>query len=162
FTDGLTPDSQPSEITPGPDDTLWFTEEASSKIARLSTGGDKPTVKEFQANGQPEGITFAPDGKFYYAEFGGSRISTMTINGTVFDRFFTGLSGVPMPLGITNGPDGNVWFTELRFADPGIGRITPTGVITEFKTGITSHSQPARIVSGPDGNLWFTEQTNNA
>jgi streptogramin lyase len=161
FTDGLTPGSQPAEITPGPDGTLWFTEEVGSRIGKL-TPGDKPTVKEFQADGQPEGITFGPDGLFWYAEFGGSRVSYMTINGTVYHRFFMGLTGVPMPLGITTGPDGNLWFTELRFDDPGIGRITTNGVITEFKTGITPHSQPARIVAGPDGNLWFTEQTNNA
>ncbi|HXD59985.1 MAG TPA: hypothetical protein VN606_18810 [Thermoleophilaceae bacterium] len=161
FTDGLTPGSQPSEITPGPDGALWFTEEVGSRIGKL-TPGDKPTVKEFQADGQPEGITFGPDGLFWYAEFGGSRVSNMTVNGTVFHRFFMGLTGVPMPLGITTGPDGNIWFTELRFDDPGIGRVTTNGVITEFKTGITPHSQPARIVAGPDGNLWFTEQTNNA
>ena len=34
------------------------------------------------------------------------------------------------PLGMTAGPDGNLWFTE-QFG-PGIGRITTAGTITEF------------------------------
>ena len=38
-----------------------------------------------------------------------------------------------------------------------IGRITPTGVVTEFSTGISEGSAPQGITAGPDGNLWFTE-----
>src|SRR5262249_49346000 len=33
-------------------------------------------------------------------------------------------------IGITEGPDGNLWFAE--FDANAIGRITPTGTITEF------------------------------
>src|SRR5262245_54288010 len=53
-------------------------------------------------------------------------------------------------VGITAGPDGNVWF-----ADPvahAVGRITPAGQVTEFPTpGIEADA----ITAGPDGNLWF-------
>jgi len=58
------------------------------------------------------------------------------------------------PSGITAGPDGNLWFTEIDASK--IGRITPSGTITEFPTP-TAHSAPAGITAGPDGNLWFTE-----
>jgi streptogramin lyase len=68
------------------------------------------------------------------------------------EEFSDGISAEGSPNGITAGPDGNVWFTE--FADR-IGRITPTGSVTEFSTGITSN--PEEIAAGPDGNLWFTE-----
>jgi virginiamycin B lyase len=54
-------------------------------------------------------------------------------------------------VGITAGPDGNLWFCEARGAK--IGRITPSGAITEFAT---PHTAPSRITVGPDGNLWFT------
>jgi streptogramin lyase len=48
------------------------------------------------------------------------------------------------------GPDGNVWFTEGNQ----IGRITPTGVLSEF--AIPDGGQNARdIAAGSDGNLWF-------
>ncbi len=55
---------------------------------------------------------------------------------------------------IVAGPDGNIWFTEPT----SIGRITPTGTITEFPFP-GDESTPGDIVAGPDGNLWFVEQT---
>ncbi len=58
-------------------------------------------------------------------------------------------------MGITAGPDGNVWFTEGNVGR--IGRITQLGVVTEFSAGISAVSGPHAIVAGPDGNLWFTE-----
>lgn len=58
------------------------------------------------------------------------------------------------PLGITLGPDGNIWFTEQGANQ--IGRLTPAGVLTEFPVP-TAGSGPSYITAGPDGNLWFTE-----
>jgi len=55
---------------------------------------------------------------------------------------------------ITAGPDGNVWFTESRGGR--IGRITPTGEITEFPIVGVDRPQPSGITAGPDGNVWFT------
>jgi streptogramin lyase len=63
------------------------------------------------------------------------------------------------PLRITKGPDGNMWFTE-PYVDR-IGRITPSGTLTEFSSGITPGSEPDDIAAGPDGNLWFTEEKGN-
>jgi streptogramin lyase len=57
------------------------------------------------------------------------------------------------PFGITAGPDGNIWFTELGVNK--IGRITPAGVISEFPVGAAV--EPEAIAPGPDGRLWFTE-----
>ena len=56
------------------------------------------------------------------------------------------------------GPDGNLWFTE---SDRGtIGRITPSGTITEFPLE-EQESGPYGITVGADGNLWFTERFAN-
>ena len=38
-----------------------------------------------------------------------------------------------------------------------IGRITPTGSITEFTAGLSGMSAPTAITKGPDGAMWFTE-----
>ena len=73
----------------------------------------------------------------------------------VVTEFSTGITGGAGPLGITKGPDGNLWFTEPNI--DGIGRITPLGVVTEFFTGITAPALPIGITLGPDGALWFTE-----
>ena len=62
------------------------------------------------------------------------------------------------PNGITNGPDGGIWFTES--AGNKIGRISTSGVITEFAVP-TQNSGPSGISAGPDGSLWFTESAGN-
>ncbi|HTK06273.1 MAG TPA: Virginiamycin B lyase [Ktedonobacteraceae bacterium] len=58
------------------------------------------------------------------------------------------------PSGLTQGPDGALWFTE--FYANRIGRITTKGIITEFP--LASFRQPSGITAGPDGNLWFAEE----
>jgi virginiamycin B lyase len=56
--------------------------------------------------------------------------------------------------GITEGPDGNVWFTVNGAATPMVGKITPAGKITEYPTGFANAPSDA-ITTGPDGNLWY-------
>ncbi len=58
------------------------------------------------------------------------------------------------PVGITAGPDGNLWFTE--FDGDNIGRVTPDGTITEF--ALPAFSGATDIAAGADGNVWFTER----
>jgi virginiamycin B lyase len=62
------------------------------------------------------------------------------------------------PVGVTAGPDGNVWFTEPGLGQ--IGRITPGGQITQF-TLPRSGSSPLIITRGPDNNLWYTDNVSS-
>jgi streptogramin lyase len=63
------------------------------------------------------------------------------------------------PAFITNGPDGNLWFTEGNGNK--IGQINPTThSIFDFLVP-TAGSLPLGIVTGPDNNLWFTEGLGN-
>lgn len=55
-------------------------------------------------------------------------------------------------LGMTAGPDGNVWFTELN--QNKIGKVTQAGVVTEYALP-NSGTRPVGIAAGPDGNLWY-------
>src|SRR5437764_15221761 len=55
------------------------------------------------------------------------------------------------PVGITTGPDGNLWFA----AGAAIGRITTSGSVTGFPVPAPLVG-PQFITAGPDGNLWFT------
>ena len=75
---------------------------------------------------------------------------------TYFTNGITPASVGSDPEGITKGPDGSMWFTE---SEPdgvgGIGRVTPSGVVTSFTLGLDN--SPSFITTGPDGNLWFTE-----
>jgi streptogramin lyase len=62
------------------------------------------------------------------------------------------------PRGITAGPDGAIWFTELSHNQ--IGRITTDGQIREFPLP-EARSGPETITVGPDHALWFTEHDGN-
>jgi streptogramin lyase len=68
------------------------------------------------------------------------------------------LQGVSNLQNIVAGPDGNLWFTD-QGPTPSIGKITPSGTITEISAGLQtdSESMPDDIALGPDGNLWFTD-----
>ena len=65
------------------------------------------------------------------------------------------------PFHITQGSDGNFWFTEGNVNPPtgpgphNVGRITPAGDITEF--AVCDFCFPNDIVQGPNGILYFTK-----
>ncbi|PZR58974.1 MAG: hypothetical protein DLM50_02180, partial [Candidatus Meridianibacter frigidus] len=75
----------------------------------------------------------------------------VTTHGVVTE-FSAGITPSSGLYGITKGSDGNMWFTESY--GNAIGRITPTGVVTEFATP-SGHGRDD--TTGPDGNVWFTE-----
>ena len=62
-------------------------------------------------------------------------------------------------MGITAGPDGDIWFTEAYVVHPeNIDRIDPTtGAVTEYPA-LAPVFQALAITTGPDGNLWFTDR----
>ena len=64
------------------------------------------------------------------------------------------------PEHITQASDGNFWFTESFVNDQNatphkVGRITPTGQVTEFN--VCDFCFPTDIVQGSDGVLYFTK-----
>ena len=127
----------------------------SATIASDDTG-----TLVFVGNGSSRNLTvFNLGGSGALTSLGVQAVNTLGVTGQV-----TGIAFAPLvtassseatsaghPRGITGGPDGNVWFTEI--SGNKIGRITPAGVITEFPT--PSASGPDGITTGPDGNLWY-------
>ncbi len=61
--------------------------------------------------------------------------------------------GDAVPMGITSGPDGALWFTDA--GNDVIGRITTKGEYT-LQVPVTGANVSDGITVGPDGNLWFT------
>ena len=161
--------SEPQGIALGPEGKLWFAEinnpechsECFSKVGRIDPTTHE--VAEFSAGitagSQPWDIAAGPDGNLWFSERTGPKLAGLVarINPTthVVTEFSAGITGITEPDGVTAGPDGNVWFTEEL--GNRIGRITPSGTITEFPIPSTN-SQPVAIVTGSDGNLWFAEQ----
>jgi streptogramin lyase len=162
--------SVPLAITAGPDGNLWFVEDGSYKIGRITPGG---TITEFPvstggslglATGDflhgPGGITAGPDGNLWFTGLTLNAIGRITPRGTITVFPLPASTRFPYsgPADITTGPDGNLWFTET-YSDK-IGRITPGGTITVFPLP-APNSDPWGITTGPDGNLWFVESGSN-
>ncbi len=171
-------------ITHGPDGNLWFVVdccgERDGRIGRMTPTGQVTLFPVAPGTSPAPGITTGPDGNLWFtatnlpcdtelpcAERFLGLIGRMDTAGRVNGTFVIPTRFAD-PGRIVAGPDGNLWFTEQGAVGangafkpthpaPGkIGRITPTGRITEFTTP-TPFSNPAGITIGPDGNLWFTE-----
>ncbi|HSX07512.1 MAG TPA: ATP-binding protein [Candidatus Saccharimonadales bacterium] len=142
--------SGPGDITAGPDGNVWFAEYSGSQVAKITPSG---VVTEYPVSAAVLNVTLGPDGNIWFAEQGGT-IGKMTTSGvaTTYTSTATTISS------LAPGPDGNVWFTDSN--NDKIGRITPTGTITEFPV-TTANSYPLGVTAGPDGNLWFTENSIN-
>jgi streptogramin lyase len=133
----------------------------------IATGvgaGGGPHVKVFQVTDPTTGAVVQLGGGFlaYDPGFTGGvnvGISALAATEPGVSGFAAGLTAGGDPSSIARGPDGSLWFTER--AGNRIGRITPTGAITEFSAGLSPGSGPHAITAGPDGNLWFTERAGN-
>lgn len=159
---------EPWGITAGPDGAVWFAELGASKIGRIDvdcqTYVESPLLQPGpKTAAQPYNITLGPDGNIWFTEQAGIASLTPSANPQqmVITQYgqdpqdpvlvFSG-GAAPGPLGITAGPDGNIWFTE--FNNDYIGNINPTtGKITQ--NAIPSGLLAVGIAPGPDGNLWF-------
>jgi streptogramin lyase len=103
------------------------------------------------------GVSISTDGAHLYAIGSSGGIFSTPVkstSGTIVE-YSLSKTGV-YPLGITAGPDGNLWFTEFVSSGNKIGKITLSGNITEYPV-LTNPAALWGIVTGADGNLWFTE-----
>jgi virginiamycin B lyase len=116
----LTTGTVPDQIVRGPDGNLWFTENGTNKIGRLSPNsfsvtGEFPTLTP---NSAPTGITVGQDGALWFTEPGNGtsidKIGRITTGGTVTE-YTSPVTGLGLR-GIAVAPDGSLWFCE-----PGIG-----------------------------------------
>jgi virginiamycin B lyase len=167
-----TPGSCPGGMTAGPDGALWFSEEGTSRIGRMTATGafaGEVTIPN-SANPTPcsdpsfvpplDQIAVGSDNRLYFTEPRDDQIGSIDpFNpSTSLVEYGTGDGMTPgaRPEGITQGPDGLIWFTEAGLGK--IGRLNPAGTpkITEYPN-VALGGGPSDITTGPDGALWFTE-----
>lgn len=93
------------------------------------------------------GLVFGPDHNFWLA--GQGAVARVTPTGQETD-FSIGPSDIGAS-GITNGPDGNIWFgvCQQYGLSGGIGRMDLAGNFTYFPSSCQTN-----IAVGPDGNIW--------
>lgn len=145
-----TASSNSQAMVSGSDGALWFVEEGSNKIGRITTSGVVTEYPIPTSGAAAFYITSGPDQALWFTECAGNKIGRITTGG-VFSEYPIPSSG-SCPLGITTGSDGALWFAG---GSNMIGRITTSGTITTFST--STQTNPNDITSGPDSALWFTE-----
>jgi streptogramin lyase len=161
--------SVPFGITMGPDGNMWFTQ-LFGRISMITPSG---TVTTFPARlqNEPFNIVSGPDGALWFTEDGivnggTGAIGRITTSGDLTEYLLPTPTGNNSGAGdIAVGPDGNLWFTwvtldpaqPLATASHSVGRITPSGTITEFPVSAGGGWPPGGIAAGPDGTLWFAQ-----
>ncbi len=164
----------PLDLVRGSDGNIWFTQNLSGCIGRITSSGAltefKIPTRRNSAGAEifigPNSITAGPGGKLYFTENGDARIGSITTAGAIEEFAFT---GAVLPCGrgtspidargaygldIAAGADGNLWFTSNSGSDRYISRVTPSGAITDFsRVGAT----PTNLTLGPDNNIWMSD-----
>jgi streptogramin lyase len=147
--------SYPVAITTGPDGNLWLaasTAQSTAFVAKIAPDGREITEYPLPHGQMPRGIVAGPDGAIWFTESLG--IGRMTTAGELTEFPLPNNNGSGMPYQIAVGPDRNLWFVEETSGDGRIGRLTPTGQLTEFATrGMVSLQW---ITAGHDNAMWFT------
>ena len=153
-----------NDLAPGPDGNVWFAGNPSGgpggTIGFVTTAAK---VKLFQlpaADGAAVAITSGSDGGLWFLLASGD-IGRISTSGAV--SLFTPPAGTSFGGSgtATLGPDGNVWFTGADSSGDIVGRITPTGAVSEFAT-LQPGAQASGITAGADGNLWFNQSRLNS
>jgi virginiamycin B lyase len=134
--------SRPIAIVPGPDGRMWFSQEAGNKVARIDAQGkiDEFPVPKMQDNMILAGLAFDGEGNLWTQQYvDTARPYPAGPDYLVkIDRKILGarpgeISEIPITFyrvptentvmhRIHRGPDGNLWFTELK-ADK-VGRLS--------------------------------------
>jgi virginiamycin B lyase len=138
----------PTALTATADGTVWAAcGGATARLAKVSRSGKFTLFRASGSNIADLTATRGRNARLWYSTTVGT-IGTMRPDGS--GRKLYTVPGKGQILGITAGPDGNVWFSAST--QNKMGRITPAGVVKLFPTGVKG--QPGAIVSGPDGALW--------
>jgi len=125
--------ASPESITAGPDGALWFT--AGSVIGRITTSASvqNSTITEYPlpdwATG-PSRIT-SNNGSLWVSGGFGQFIDNVTTSGAVTEYPVLGSPNrQAVPMGITAGPDGNIWFADSN--QSGIGFLGPQELLPQL------------------------------
>jgi streptogramin lyase len=141
----------PYAVVAGPDGHLWYSDTNNGGVGAVTTSG---TATAYVLPGDIEGaLTVGSDGNIWGADPNTVTIDKIqTSNGALFAQYHTSYG----PVGVTGGPDGNIWFTEGNGSSGKVGYVTPGGAVTEFGVYVDASPNPGGIVT-VGSNLWFCD-----
>lgn len=146
-----------------PDGSAWFfTGEEPPRAGRISATGEITFgTKVEPGSGNVAGSTIGSDGNLWFGFQ--SAIERVTASGqvTAFTKCLRYSQPFFGPASLVTAADGNIYFTSLASRSlpaisdpPSIGRITPSGEITQLYAGVRGEAH--WILAGPDGAIWFS------
>jgi streptogramin lyase len=152
-----------SGIAAGSDGNLWFTDLSGAFISSISPStGLVSSYPVF--TGVLTSIVAGPGGALWFTNPAAEKIGRITTSGTVEE--FGPIPSTSCAVGappncpfvdsIAVGSEGDLWFNEAM--GDWIGRITPTGEITEYSAGLSHSAGVNGLALGPEGNMWFVEE----
>jgi len=144
----------------GADGNVWFAANSGHvAIDRVTPSGE---ISQFGSGvvGVPFDLVAGPDGNVWFTAQ--QSIDRVTPSGEI-TRFTDCMNYRQLfseATSIVAGPGKDLWFTSVTSRQlpsieepPTIGRVTPSGEITQFKAGIGR--EPRSLLAGPDGRVWF-------
>ncbi len=160
------PGALPSEIIPGPDGNLWFTQGLGNHIGMINPRTHDFTLFALPQNySSVDGITVGPDGNLWFTDilFGTQppigAIGTLDpATGAI--REFPEQDAGSVPMGITTGPGGDLWFTNEN--NKNIGIFNPTTDSITLLAVPVAIGGAMGITTGPDGNIWVSLTADNS
>jgi streptogramin lyase len=172
FSVGLRESASVTNLTAGPGG-VWFGDNSSTPaIGRISPTGEITEFAGIPPREYPilEGPTPGAEGNLWFSANEPRTLVERITPGGAIERFGAGLDPRAEYVGpFATGADGNAWFRVQKRpprhrprSEAGltaIGRITPSGRITEFDRCLRpmpDFAGPNFLTLGPDGNVWFT------
>jgi virginiamycin B lyase len=150
-------------IATGSDGSEWFTEYASSKIGRITTGAARPVRQYSLPRGWcPNQIVADPSG-LWFTSYCRNEIGHITVDGAI--KLYPLARGGSRYTGIIVGKDGNLYIADRGNASIGQVKISG-GAVTSFsevKVGANPFDgRPNADLTGlaqtGDGTIWWTNE----
>lgn len=144
----------------GADGNVWFAANSGHvAIDRVTPSGE---ISEFGKDlvGAPSDLVAGPDGNVWFTAQ--QSVGRITPSGEIaqFTDCMNYRQLFSEATSIVAGPGEDLWFASVTSRQlpsieepPTIGRVTPSGEITQFKAGIDW--EPRSLLAGPDGRVWF-------
>jgi virginiamycin B lyase len=115
-------DSYSFGIATGSDGRIWFAENGNNSIAAITANGKKISDYTAGFSGDPISIVAGPDGNLYFGETT-PVVGRITTKGKVTEFPFPATEGTFPILGITVGPDKNIWFANNSHSQVGVLKL---------------------------------------